>query len=93
MVRTVVIAFTWKFAVVVADKKLVVVPCVAVIVEVPIPTIAILFPIVLATNSLELVYVKTPSPLLVGGVIMKDVFPMVLLGIEKLLNVGSPLII
>jgi hypothetical protein len=50
----------------------------------------ILLPTTLATDVFELVYVKAPSLLDVGGVIVKVVAPMVLSVTEKLVNVGGP---
>jgi len=45
-----------------------------------------MFPAMVATEVLELVYVKTPSPLVVGGVMANGASPTALVGIEKLLR-------
>jgi hypothetical protein len=85
--------FTVNNAVVDAAKKLVVVACVAVMVDVPIPRIVIMLPATVATAVLELVYVKAPVLFDVGAVIAKAEFPINLVGIEKFVNTGVPLLV
>ena len=63
--------------------------CVAVIVDVPSPTMVITFPAVVATAGFELAYVKAPVLLDVGGVGTKGSIPNDLIGIEKLVIVGA----
>ncbi len=60
------------------------------IVTLPNAIIVILLPTTLATDVLELVYVKAPSLFDVGGVIVKVGVPMVLSVTEKSVNVGCP---
>ncbi len=60
--------------------------CLAVIVQEPAPTIVTMFPAIVAIDVFELVYVKTPSPLVVGGVMANAASPIALVGIEKLLR-------
>lgn len=63
--------------------------CVAVMVDVPSPTMVITFPAVVATSVLELAYVKAPVLLDVGGVGTKGALPNELIGIEKLVIFGA----
>jgi hypothetical protein len=53
-------------------------------VAVPPPTMVIVLPATVATAVFELVYVKAPVPLVVGGVMAKAAFPNVFAGTEKL---------
>ena len=62
------------------------------IIEVPIPTIVIVFPTIVATDVKELVYVKAPVLVDVGAVIVKGVFLFVFTGIEKPVRTGVPLL-
>ena len=52
-------------------------------VEVPTPTMVIVFLEIVATSVLELVYVKAPLLLVVGGVIVNGAFPNTFAGTEK----------
>jgi hypothetical protein len=61
----------------------------AVIIEVPTPTIVVIFPTIVATDVTELVYVKLPLLSLIGGLILKAVFPKVFVGTEKLDSVET----
>jgi membrane protease YdiL (CAAX protease family) len=83
LLRTVVRALTWKGAVIVFPKKLAVLACVAVIVDVPPPTIEMTSPSIVATAVLELVYVNAPLLFEVGGVMLNEAFPAAFEGNEK----------
>ena len=52
-------------------------------VEVPTPTIVTTFLEIVATSGFELVYVKAPLLLVVGGVTAKGAFPITFTGTEK----------
>jgi hypothetical protein len=49
-------------------------------VEVPAPTMVIVLPTMVATAVFELVYVKVPVLLVVGGRIVKEESPIVFMG-------------
>ena len=53
-------------------------------VEVPAPTMVIVFPSMVATSVFELVYVKSPSLLVLGATKPKAESPNVFAGTEKL---------
>ena len=53
-------------------------------VEVPVPIMVTMFPATVATAAFELVYVKVPSPLVVGGTRAKDASPTAFSGTVKL---------
>lgn len=55
----------------------------AVIIAVPPPTIVTMFPSIVATDVFELVYVKAPSLLVVGGTRAKGASPNVLAEMAK----------
>jgi hypothetical protein len=55
-------------------------------VEVPTPTMVILFPEIVATAVFELVYVIKPSLLVVGGIMLKDASPNDFIPTEKLVR-------
>jgi hypothetical protein len=86
LVRTVVIGFTVKVAVIVPDKYFSVLACSAVIVEVPDPIIVTTSPSMVATSVFELVYVNAPVLFVVGGTNEKLVSPTVFVIAEKLLR-------
>ena len=59
-------------------------------VELPIPTMVTLFPTIVATSVLELVYVIKPLLFVVGGTSVKGAMPNVLSEIVKLIiDVGA----
>jgi hypothetical protein len=72
--------------VIVADVKLAVVGCVAVMVALPAPTIVTTSPAIVATAVLELEYVKTPLLFVVGGAIAKGTSPNDFVIVAKLLT-------
>ncbi len=72
--------------VIVADVKLAVIACVAVMVVLPAPTIVTTSPAIVATFVLELEYEKTPLLFVVGGAIAKGASPNVLVTAAKLLT-------
>ena len=53
-------------------------------VELPAPTMVTMFPTIVATAVLELVYVNKPSPLVVGVIKLKDASPTVFVMATKL---------
>ena len=53
-------------------------------VEVPVPTMVTMLSATVATSAFELVYVKVPSPLVVGGTRAKDASPTAFSGTVKL---------
>jgi hypothetical protein len=57
-------------------------------VEVPFPTMVTVDPSIVATASLELVYVINPLLLDVGTTKLKDASPTIFAGTEKLVIVG-----
>jgi hypothetical protein len=83
---------TVKIAVIVAELKVALLACNAVMVEVPIPRIVIVLPAIVATAVFELVYVKAPVLFEVGAVIVKAASPIFFKGIEKLVIVGFGLV-
>jgi hypothetical protein len=72
--------------VIVADVKLAVVACVAVMVALPAPTIVTTSSAIVATAVLELEYVKAPLLLVVGGAIAKGASPNDFVIVAKLLT-------
>lgn len=72
--------------VIVADVKLAVVACAAVMVVLPAPTIVTTSSTIVATAVLELEYVMTPLLLVVGGVMAKGTSPNVFVIAAKLLT-------
>jgi hypothetical protein len=77
---------TVMLVVIVADVKLAVVACVAVMVALPAPTIVTTLSTIVATAVLELEYVITPLLLVVGGVMAKGTSPNVFVIAAKLLT-------
>jgi hypothetical protein len=55
-------------------------------IELPSPTMVIIFPATVATDGFELVYVNAPLLILTGATIAKGAAPMILLAMEKLLK-------
>ena len=89
-VRTVVIGFTVKLAVIVPDVYLDVLAWSAVMIEEPAPTMVIVLPSTVATAPFELEYVIKPSPLVVGATKLKAELPNVFVGTEKLVRTVVP---
>jgi hypothetical protein len=55
-------------------------------IELPSPTMVIIFPTIVATDGFELVYVNAPLLILTGATTAKGAAPMILLAMEKLLK-------
>jgi hypothetical protein len=63
----------------------------ALIVQVPVPTMVIVLPTIVAIPKLELTYVNSPGLLEVGATIENDASPATFVGIEKPVIVGMAL--
>ena len=83
---------TVKVVVMVSVKKFMEVACTAVMVEVPIPTMVIMLPAIVATSVFELVYVNAPGPLVVGGTNANAADPNVFSATLKFLRLGKLLV-
>jgi hypothetical protein len=57
-------------------------------VVVPAPTMVTVLPTIVATDMLELIYVKVPSLFVVGGTKLNVASPIIFVGTEKLVNMG-----
>lgn len=83
---------TVSVAVIVPDEWVAEAACVAVMVELPAPTMVTVFPATVATAVFELVYVNVPALLDVGSVSVKAASPTVFAETEKPVMVGFTLV-